>query len=265
MIEQILEREQAERFNYLANAEWTGKRFANFEHLQGRGNNLTYHFMFALEEEQPTEDVNGFLACYQTSQQSLDEIIALIPIPYQHIRLCAILVRLVYALGYVRKSIQTEASISLLEKMEYNEVIDNLFDKMTESLQGMRQSPRDVSLELSSGLYALVQRARIQFPHLTLPGGVLARDVPLMVHIMLLSQVWEKECKHPGHLDRVLAQANAGTYEYRPGTAADMVADEVQRDMRRLELQQTKGGGAQGGSHGGAQGGQQGGTPHAIE
>ena len=77
--------------------------------------------------------------------------------------------------------------------------------------------------------------------------------------------MWEKECKHPGHLDRVLAQANAGTYEYRPGTAADMVADEVQRDMRRLELQQTKGGGAQGGSHGGAQGGQQGGTPHAIE
>ena len=63
--------------------------------------------MFALEEEQPTEDVNGFLACYQTSQQNLNEIIALIPIPYQHIRLCAILVQLVYALGYVRRGIQT--------------------------------------------------------------------------------------------------------------------------------------------------------------
>ena len=122
MIDQILEREQQNRFSYLAHAEWKGRRCGGYEHLQGRSNNLTYHFMFALEEEQLTEHAEGFLACYRTSEQKLDDIIALIPIPYSSVQSCAVLVRLVYMIDYVRRVVQTEESISLLEKMEYNEV-----------------------------------------------------------------------------------------------------------------------------------------------
>ena len=51
-------------------------RCGGYEHLQGRSNNLTYQFMFALEEEQLTEHAEGFLACYRTSEQRLDDIIA---------------------------------------------------------------------------------------------------------------------------------------------------------------------------------------------
>ena len=132
LIDKILEREQHNRFDYLAHADWTGKRRGPFEHLQGRSNNLTYHFMFALGGEplQYTGGAEAFLAIYKTSEQNLDDIIALIPMPFTSVETCAILVRLVYMVEYVRRVIQTEESISLFEKAEYNEVVDRLFDEM---------------------------------------------------------------------------------------------------------------------------------------
>ena len=196
MIDQILEREQQNRFSYLAHAEWKGRRCGGYEHLQGRSNNLTYHFMFALEEEQLTEHAEGFLACYRTSEQRLDDIIALIPIPYSSVQSCAVLVRLVYMIDYVRRVVQTEASISLLEKTEYNEVIDELFDETTGRIQRQEKKPVDVALDLSVGMHELVERVRAKFPALVEPGAMLARDVPLMVHLRLLAQVAAK--RRPG-------------------------------------------------------------------
>ena len=51
LINNTLDREQGDRLNCLAHAEWKGKIIPSgtMEHLQGRSNNLAYHFMFELE------------------------------------------------------------------------------------------------------------------------------------------------------------------------------------------------------------------------
>jgi len=61
--------EEVGRFDTICTAEWSGKQVAGYEHLQGRAGQLTYHFIFATLDCQPTEDVSGFVALYETSEQ----------------------------------------------------------------------------------------------------------------------------------------------------------------------------------------------------
>lgn len=79
LINSILDKEQVERTDYLLHAEWVGKRGAAVEHVQGRVNNLTYHFMFGLargvDGPQYTDGADAFIAIYRNSVQKLDDII----------------------------------------------------------------------------------------------------------------------------------------------------------------------------------------------
>jgi hypothetical protein len=54
MLEQQLRQEELDRFDRLCTAEWRGKNVGAYEHLQGRVGPLTYHFIFATVDGQPT-------------------------------------------------------------------------------------------------------------------------------------------------------------------------------------------------------------------
>ena len=135
LINQILDREQMDRTDYLLNADWTGKRGTSFEHVQGRVNNLTYHFMFGLAKgvdgPQYTDGADAFIAIYRNSEQKLSDIIALLPMPHESARPCSVLVRLVYIVEYTRRVVQTEESLSLMETTDYNGVLDEAYDLMS--------------------------------------------------------------------------------------------------------------------------------------
>lgn len=201
LINQTLDREQSDRLNCLAHAEWKGKVIANntLEHLQGRTNNMAYHFMFELENQQPTQRVDGFLALYRTSEQKIDDIIALLPLPKASMQACSVLVRLVYLVGYIREVIQTEPSIGLLDKAAYGEKIDDAHDRTVDYISRAAQKEAkkmpmiDIALDVSERMYKLVESVRGKFPSLAEAGAMLARDVPLMRHLELLAGIARKK------------------------------------------------------------------------
>lgn len=185
LLAQSLHQEEANRFDHLVHAEWKGRQIGRFEHLQGRVNNLTYHFIFALVEHTPTEDVSGFIAFYDTTEQKLDEIHTLLCIPKAGINRYTVLVRLVYLLSYVRNGIQTEDQIGLMDKCEFNEVVDELFDNFTREVLTDAQ-PLDVSVGVGSGLFALTKRIMAKYPN-TAP--VFGEQVPLMAHLRTITDL----------------------------------------------------------------------------
>lgn len=193
LIQQILDREQAERPEYLLHADWTGKRGTAVEHVQGRVNNLTYHFMFGLangtEGLQYTDGADAFIAIYRNSEQKLDDIIALLPMPLDSARPCSVLVRLVYIVEYTRRVVQTEDSFALMETAEYNGVLDEAHDLMSGHIKGQKKPLLEIALSLSSAMFGVLEALRERCPHLARPpDGKLARDLPLMFHIQLLAQ-----------------------------------------------------------------------------
>lgn len=193
LINQILDREQMERTEYLLHADWTGKRGASFEHVQGRVNNLTYHFMFGLAKgvdgPQYTDGADAFIAIYRNSEQKLDDIIALLPMPYESARPCSVLVRLVYIVEYTRRVVQTEESLSLMEVTNYNGVLDEAYDLMSGHIKAQTKPLLEIALSLSRGMFGVLEALRDRCPHLAQPpDGKLCRDLPLMFHIQLLSQ-----------------------------------------------------------------------------
>ena len=199
LIQQTLERERQDRFNCLAHAEWKGRTTGSIEHLQGRSNNMTYHYMFELEDQQPTERVEGFLALYRTSEQKLDDIVALLPLPKSNVQACLVLVRLVYMICYIRSVVQTENGIGLFDKAAYGDVIDESFDRTVEYISTAAKRDAEpmpmvnIALPVSHALHKMVEEVRAKFPAVAEPGAGLARDVPLMRHLELLAQVAEKQ------------------------------------------------------------------------
>lgn len=200
MINQTLDREQGDRLNCLAHAEWKGRmnQTVTMEHLQGRSNNMCYHFMFELDHQQPTERVDGFLALYRNSEQQMSDVVALLPLPKASVQACIVLVRLVYLTGYIREVIQTEPSIGLFDKAAYGEKIDDAHDRTVDYISRAAQKDAkmpmiDIALEVSALMHRMVESVRGKFPALATPGAALAKDVPLMRHLELFAQIVEKK------------------------------------------------------------------------
>jgi len=201
LIKQTLDREQHDRLNCLAHAEWKGRvnSTVTMEHLQGRSNNMCYHFMFELDHQQPTERVDGFLALYRNSEQQMSDVVALLPLPKGSVQTVIVLVRLVYLTGYIREVIQTEPSIGLLDKAAYGEKIDDAHDRTVDYISRAAQKDAkkmpmiDIALEVSALMHRMVESVRGKFPALAVSGAALAKDVPLMRHLELFAQIVEKK------------------------------------------------------------------------
>jgi len=215
LINQILDREQMDRTDYLLNADWMGKRGTSFEHVQGRVNNLTYHFMFGLAKgvdgPQYTDGADAFIAIYRNSEQKLSDIIALLPMPHESARPCSVLVRLVYIVEYTRRVVQTEESLSLMETTDYNGVLDEAYDLMSGHIKAQTKPLLEIALSLSRGMFGVLEALRDRCPHLARPpDGKLCRDLPLMFHIQLLSQ--SANAVGPGR-QQILEMAKEGRRE----------------------------------------------------
>eukprot|EP00967_Tisochrysis_lutea_P149651 scaffold288080_cov36-Tisochrysis_lutea.AAC.1 len=208
-IEQMLRQEEDSRFDKLCTAEWRGKHVGNYEHLQGRVGHVTYHFIFATINGQPTDDVSGFIAMYETSEQRLDEILSLISMQRFELSHYRVLVRLLYLIAYVRTSMQTEESITALSDiMEYNEVVDKLYDYMVHMVQTDAQA-LDVSVTVAQGLDRLTKRILHKYPQ---SSRVFGPDMPVMRHLQTVIEL-------PKIMKRIGAEASraiAGSEHFDP-------------------------------------------------
>lgn len=73
---------------------------------------------------------------YEHSEQRLDQIASLTCLRADELSNCRVLVRLLFLVAYVRTALQTEVSITALtDKMELNEVVDQLYDYLVDAVQ----------------------------------------------------------------------------------------------------------------------------------
>ena len=173
-LHQQLYQEQTNRFDHLVHAEWKGRIFGQYEHLQGRINHLCYHFIFAMEHGQPSEDVSGFLVVYESSTQERSELVALASFPLEKINKYGVLIRLTYMVGYVRNALQTEQTIGLMEKMGYNERVDQVFDQLETRLRAQEHT-LNIAMDMSVEMYRLISEIRTKFPETERSFGEQAR------------------------------------------------------------------------------------------
>jgi hypothetical protein len=187
----------------------SGKYVGQFEHLQGRVGQLTYHFIFATVDGQPTDDVSGFIAMYETPEQRLDEILYLLCMPHLELGHYRVLVRLLYLIAYVRTSLQTEDSITALsDVMDYTSAVDMLYDDMVEKVQTDAQT-LDVSVTVAQGLDRLTKRILQAYPK---AERVFGPDLPVMQHLQTVLEL-------PKIMKRIGADASraiAGSEHFDP-------------------------------------------------
>ena len=175
-LHQQLHQEQTNRFDHLVHAEWKGRNFGQFEHLQGRINHLCYHFIFAMEHGQPSEDVDGFLLVYESSTQELSELVVLLSFPKKDINKYGVLVRLTYMVGYVRTALQTESTIGLMEMVEYNERVDRVFDQLETR---MRACEHTLNIAMDMSVEMCVHAIHTFYSHLLFPPSIHASSSQL--------------------------------------------------------------------------------------
>jgi len=208
-LEQLLHQEEDCRFDKLCTAEWRGKYVGQYEHLQGRVGQLTYHFIFATIDGQPTDDVSAFIAMYSTPEQRLDDILYLLCMPYFELNHYRVLVRLLYLVAYVRTSLQTEESITALSDIvDYTGDVDKLYDEMVEKVQTDAQT-LDVSVTVAQGLDRLTRRILQAYPQ---AERVFGPDLPVMRHLQTVLEL-PKVVKRIG---AEAARAIAGSEHFDP-------------------------------------------------